>query len=101
MTNQMGTLPGFGLVWYATDAIANIMSFANMFNTYDIDLVKEEKGTFLIRAPKNDIVCKHHLSGLYYHKVGDKIFVLPHRKQRINKKSAHCHTKIVADCASM
>ena len=46
--SQMGTLHGYGLVWYAKDAIANILSFANMFNTYDIDLVKKEHGTFII-----------------------------------------------------
>ena len=27
--------------------------------------------------------------------------MLPHRKQRTNKKQAHCHAKIVAHCASM
>ena len=75
MTNKMETLPGYGLVWYAKDAIANILSFANVFDMYDIDLVKKEKGTFIIRAPKNDIVFKRHSSGLYYHKVGEQLLV--------------------------
>ena len=78
MTNQIGTLLRYGLVWYVKDAIANILSFANVFNTYDIDL--DKKGTFIIWAPKNDIVFKRLSYGLYYHKVEDKKFVLLHRK---------------------
>ena len=43
MTNQMGTLPGYGLVWYAKDKIANILLFINMFDTYDTDLVFKKR----------------------------------------------------------
>ena len=89
----------FGLAWYAKDAIANILSFANVFDTYDIDLVKKEHRTFLIWAPKNDIVFKQHSLSLYYHKVGDKKFVLPYRNERKNKKLGHCHANTVAQRA--
>ena len=80
MTDQVGTLPGYGLVWYAKDVITNALLFTNVFDSYNVDLIKKDKRVFIIWALKNDIAFKQHSSGLYYHKVGNRKFVLPHRK---------------------
>ena len=36
--NKIGTLPEYGLVWYAEDETANILSFANMFRSISSNL---------------------------------------------------------------
>ena len=78
----METLPEYGLVWYAGDALAKISLSVNIFDTYNVDLIKKEEGTFIIWAPKNDIVFKRHASSLSYHKVGDSKFVFLHKKHK-------------------
>ena len=36
MTRLKGTVPGYGLVWFCPDGIANILSLANVAKTMDV-----------------------------------------------------------------
>ena len=66
-TNQRGTLPGYGVVWYAPRAIANILSLANVSLRYRVIYDSEGGDAFrVIKTEKSARVFRRSKAGLYF-----------------------------------
>ena len=47
-THQMGELPGFGMVWYHPNGIANILSLAKTKERYRVTNNSGEQNAFIV-----------------------------------------------------
>ena len=65
-------VPGFGMVWFNPDAIANIFGFADLVDKHRItyDSVKED--AFLIHMPQKIVKFQRSPEGLYFHQAPKK-----------------------------
>ena len=66
-TRMMGTLPGYGPVWYHADAIANILSLSRVREKCKVTFNSEEGNQFVVTKDDGSRrVFKQSGSGLYY-----------------------------------
>ena len=66
-TNQQGYLPGYGVVWYDPQAIANILSLSNVSLRYRVKYDSKEDNRFEVTLPsgRKKVFVKSEF-GLYY-----------------------------------
>ena len=66
-TNKIGTLPGYGDVWYDEHGIANILSLSNVIKRYRVTYDSRNNDGFIVHKPKGpNQYFKQHESGLFY-----------------------------------
>ena len=66
-TNKIGTLPGYGDVWYDKYGIANILSLSNVTKRYRVTYDSRNTDGFVIHKPKGpNQYFKQHTSGLFF-----------------------------------
>ena len=66
-TNQQGYLPGYGIVWYCPNAIANILSLHNASSRYRVEYDSEKGNRFVLTMKSGTKkVFELSKSGLYY-----------------------------------
>ena len=51
-TNKIGTLPGYGDVWYDEHGIANIPSLSNVTKRYQVTYNSRNSDGFIVHKPK-------------------------------------------------
>jgi hypothetical protein len=51
LTHQMGTIPGFGKVWYNEDSIANILSLADVRKAQRVTMDTSDDAAFHVHKP--------------------------------------------------
>ena len=68
-TNQRGTLPGVGKVWYNEESLANILSFAKISDKYCITIDTDREQAFLVYVGQSVMRFKRSRMGLYYHDI--------------------------------
>ena len=63
---MIGDLPGFGIVWYHPNRIANVLSLGNVQDTHRVMYDSAGENHFLVHSPNRP---KFVMSpeGLYYH----------------------------------
>jgi hypothetical protein len=67
VTSEMGTLPGYGLVWYDPVGIANIVSLSRVREKYHISF-NSDNNIFVVTKPDGTVFeFKQSESGLYYY----------------------------------
>ena len=71
--NEMATVPGFGDVWYNTNCIGNIFSFAELKQRHPITYNSNEEDAFLIHLPNKIIKFTKLPNGLYQYKPNDYV----------------------------
>ena len=64
-TNLSGTLPGYGLVWYDADGIANILSLKNVKNRHKVTYNSEDN-RFIVHHPEGNTVFNQSPRGLFF-----------------------------------
>ena len=68
VTKLKGTVPGYGMVWFCPDGIANILSLANVSKTMDVKFDSTNGNQFEVTKKDGKIrVFKQSEHGLYYH----------------------------------
>ena len=66
-TNKIGTLPGYGDVWYDEHGIANILSLSNVSKRYHVTYDSRSEDGFIIHKPEaSNQYFKQHASGLFF-----------------------------------
>jgi hypothetical protein len=67
ISSQMGTLPGFGLVWFNPDSIANILSLAEVRRLRRVTMDTDTRPAFYVHRidGQSPLVFDEHPSGLY------------------------------------
>ena len=72
-TNQQGTLPGYGLVWYYGDGIANILSLSNVQRKYRVTYDSTGSNQFVVHKPDGTTrIFRQSKTGLFYHSVKER-----------------------------
>jgi hypothetical protein len=67
VTSEMGTLPGYGLVWYDPVGIANIVSLSRVREKYHVSF-NSDNNIFIVTKPDGTVFeFKQSESGLYYY----------------------------------
>ena len=66
-TNKIGTLPGYGDVWYDEHGIANILSLSNVSKRYHVTYDSRNDDGFIIHKPAGpNQYFRQHKSGLFF-----------------------------------
>ena len=66
-TNKIGTMAGYGDVWYDENGIANILSLSNVIKKYQVTYGSRNNEGFVVHKPKGrNQYFKLHKSGLFY-----------------------------------
>jgi hypothetical protein len=55
---QVGTLQNYGMVWYSTDAIANILSLSRVKNRFPIRYDSKKGIKFVVMKPEKEVIFK-------------------------------------------
>jgi hypothetical protein len=67
VTSEMGTVPGYGLVWYDPVGIANIVSLSRVREKYHVSF-NSDNNIFIVTKPDGTVFeFKQSESGLYYY----------------------------------
>ena len=66
---QEAEVPGYGTVWFDKDALANIFSFAELKDKYQITYDSSQEDAFLIHMENKVVKFKRTPDGLYCYKV--------------------------------
>ncbi len=68
VTKLKGTVPGYGLMWYCSDWIANILSLANVAKTMDVKFDSSNGNQFEVtKVDGKKRIFKQSEHGLYYY----------------------------------
>ena len=74
---DMGTLPGYGLVWFNGEGIANILSMANVTKTFPVSYGSKDGYIFIVQTEDGQLFFNKIPPGLYFHYFGDRdIFMM-------------------------
>jgi len=73
ITDQKATVPGFGEVWYDSQSIANIFSFAELKDKHKITYDSSKEDAFHIHLPNKTIKFTRTSNGLYVYKPNDHV----------------------------
>ena len=63
---HMGTLPGYGMVWYNKYGITNILSMANATKTNLVLYERNAGENFILHKADDQIIFNQILPGLYF-----------------------------------
>ena len=72
-TDQKATVPGFGEVWYDTQSIANIFSFAELKDKHRITYDSNSEDAFKVHLPNKIIKFTRTKNGLYLYKPNEHV----------------------------
>ena len=64
---HMGTLTGYGLVWFKRDGIANILPMENSIKKYYISYDSSAGDKFILKKDNENLIFNRIPSGLYFH----------------------------------
>ena len=73
ITNTKATVPGFGDVWFDSNSIANIFSFAELKQKHRITYDSTKEDAFLIHLPTKIIKFSRTNEGLYTYKPNEHV----------------------------
>ena len=73
ITDQKASVPGFGEVWYDSQSIANIFSFAELKDKHKITYDSSKEDAFNIHLPNKTIKFTRTANGLYVYKPNDHV----------------------------
>ena len=76
VTNKVGTLSGYGEVWFSEQAIANILSLANVSKRYPVVYNSKEARGFVVMKPDRKVVFHQSPQGLFYHDTTNRAVML-------------------------
>jgi hypothetical protein len=65
-TNQKALVKGFGEVWFHPDAMANILSFAEMEDRHQISYNSKYEKAFIVHLPDKNVKFIRSPNVLYY-----------------------------------
>ena len=66
-TNEMGVFPGYGKVWYDSEAIANILSLKRVKEKFRVTYDSKKENAFIVHKPDGSTIKFQQLDeGLYY-----------------------------------
>jgi len=99
MVNKIGDLPGYGIVWFNEDGIANILSLNNVKKKYQVTYDSTAYDCFEVhKADSTKHVFKPSRKGLFYSCVNNDIALVTTVEDNINKytvRSTHMLKKHV------
>jgi hypothetical protein len=67
-TNLKATVPGFGLVWFDSDSIANIFALADMEDKYRVTYDSAKQSALIVHLPHKTVKFCRSAGKLYYYK---------------------------------
>jgi hypothetical protein len=67
-TNLKATVPGFGLVWFDSDSIANIFALADMEDKYQVTYDSDKESALIVHLPHKTVKFCRSAGKLYYYK---------------------------------
>jgi hypothetical protein len=73
---KVGTLRNYGEVWYNENAIANILSLAQVKECYPVKYDSTNCNQFFVIQPTKEVIFHQSQSGLYYHDTENRAVVM-------------------------